>query len=106
MKENNLGGGGEGGRATRVRNQPLSFPNPEKARFDYIEDIGTLSNLPVGGTTGLCHQSSEAISSAAEWYATNRETAERPIIPALRRRFGLSPLEAIIAVREAARAAR
>lgn len=56
---------------------------------------------PIGGTTGLCHQSSAAIGNAAAWYAEHRDTCERPIVPALRRRFGLSTLEACQALREA-----
>lgn len=58
---------------------------------------------PIGGTTGLCHQSSEAIGNAAAWYAANRETCERPIVPALRRRFGLTAAEACAALSEAGR---
>jgi hypothetical protein len=61
------------------------------------------SALPVGGTTGLCHQSSVAIEQAAAWYRDNREAVERPLIPALRRRFGLSAHEAVMALREARR---
>lgn len=63
-----------------------------------------MSNLPVGGTTGLCHQSTAAIDQAAAWYAANRSTVTGPqIIRELRQRFGLTPLEAINALREAAR---
>lgn len=63
--------------------------------------MGAADEIPVGGTTGLCHQSSAAISEAARWLAANRDTCERPIIPALRRRFGLAVHEAVCAVREA-----
>jgi hypothetical protein len=55
----------------------------------------------VGGTTGLCHQSSEAIGQAAAWYREHRATVERPLVPALRRRFGLTSHEAVMALREA-----
>lgn len=51
--------------------------------------------------TGLCHESSASIDEAAHWLRANRDLAERPIIPALRRRFGLTPLEACQAIREA-----
>lgn len=51
----------------------------------------------------MCHQSSEAIGNAAAWYAANRETCERPIVPALRRRFGLTAAEACAALSEAGR---
>lgn len=61
--------------------------------------------LAVGGSTGLCHQSTVAIEQAAAWYRENRATAERPLIPALRRRFGLTAHEAIMALREANEAA-
>lgn len=59
------------------------------------------STEPLGGTTGLCHASTSAIEAAARWYRANRETAERPLIPALRRRFGLTAHEAVQALREA-----
>ncbi|TIL93061.1 MAG: hypothetical protein E5Y73_14830 [Mesorhizobium sp.] len=59
--------------------------------------------MPVGGTIGLCHQSNAAVEIAAAWYRANAETCERPIIPALRSRFGLTPLQAIAVLREAAR---
>ncbi|GAB5460884.1 MAG: hypothetical protein HoeaKO_09750 [Hoeflea alexandrii] len=58
---------------------------------------------PIGGTTGLCHQSTEAIGNAATWYAANRDTCEQPIVPALRRRFGLTAAEACAALSEARR---
>ncbi|RWN40264.1 MAG: hypothetical protein EOR96_17380 [Mesorhizobium sp.] len=60
--------------------------------------------MPVGGTTGLCHQSTAAIDIAAAWYRANAATCEHPVIPALRSRFGLTPLQAIAVLREAARA--
>ncbi|MER9723129.1 MULTISPECIES: hypothetical protein [unclassified Mesorhizobium] len=63
-----------------------------------------LLDLPVGGSTGLCHQSSAAIEVAAAWYRANASACEHPIIPALRRRFGLTPLQAVAVLREAARA--
>jgi hypothetical protein len=55
------------------------------------------------GLTGISHQHCASIDAAASWYEANRETCERPIIPALRRRFGLTPLQAIAAMREAGR---
>jgi len=61
------------------------------------------SDLPVGGTTRLCHQSTAAIDVAAAWYRANAATCEHPIIPALRRRFDLTPLQAISVLREARR---
>ncbi|TSE03751.1 hypothetical protein C1D09_025340 [Mesorhizobium intechi] len=62
------------------------------------------NDLPIGGTTGLCHQSSAAIELAAAWYRLNASSCEHPIIPALRARFGLTALQAIAVLREAARA--
>lgn len=61
------------------------------------------SNTPVGGTTGLCHESSAAIGEAAAWYRMHRYTAERPLVPMLRRRFGLTVTEALAALKEAGR---
>lgn len=52
-------------------------------------------DLPVGGTTGLCHQSAGAIDVAAEWYKANRDTCLRPVVHELRRRFGLSTHDAV-----------
>ncbi|TYR32084.1 hypothetical protein FY036_13445 [Mesorhizobium microcysteis] len=63
--------------------------------------MGAQDDIPVGGTTGHCHESSAAISEAARWYAANRDACERPVIPALRRRFGLTAHEAVTALREA-----
>lgn len=40
------------------------------------------------------HEHSEAVRLAAIWYAANRANCERPVIPALRRRFPLSAKEA------------
>ncbi|WP_083591204.1 hypothetical protein [Aurantimonas sp. 22II-16-19i] len=59
-----------------------------------------MSEVPVGGTTGLDHESSASIDEAAAWLASERNPPS-PIIPALRRRFGLSPTEACQALREA-----
>ena len=52
-------------------------------------------------TANLGHQSNTSIDEAARWYRANRETVERPLIPALRRRFGLTAHEAVTAIREA-----
>ncbi|RUW81489.1 hypothetical protein [Mesorhizobium sp. M2A.F.Ca.ET.067.02.1.1] len=59
--------------------------------------------MPIGWTTGLCHQSSAAIEIAAAWYRAHFATCEHPVIPALRKRFGLTPLQAIAVLREAQR---
>ncbi len=36
---------------------------------------------------------------AGRWYAENRRSCPRPIVPALRSMFGLSALEAVEAIR-------
>jgi len=66
-----------------------------KAEFSAFEAV------PVGGTTGLCHETSAVIDVAAQWYAANRQACQRPVIPVLKRMFGLSALEAILAIRAA-----
>ena len=62
--------------------------------------------VPVGGSTGLCHASTEAIAEAAAWYASHRYECERPLVPALRRRFGLTASEAVFALAEAGKPAQ
>lgn len=49
--------------------------------------------------TGLCHANSEAVTIAAAWYAAHRHELTSGIITGLRERFGLSPIEAIEALR-------
>jgi hypothetical protein len=52
--------------------------------------------------TGLCHESTAAISEAAAWLvATPVEQRLRPTVPILRERFGLTPVEAVQAITEA-----
>lgn len=45
------------------------------------------------------------IRQAAEWYAAHRYDAERPLVPNLSRRFGLTTREAVQALSIAARQA-
>lgn len=47
------------------------------------------------------HESGPAAIRAGRWYAENRYTCPRPVVPALRRMFGLSALEAVQAIRVA-----
>ena len=61
---------------------------------------GIIGNFPTG-PTGLCHESSAAIGEAAQWLVNNLDNCERPIIPALRWRFGLTVCEALCALAEA-----
>ncbi|MCV3239671.1 hypothetical protein [Mesorhizobium sp. ZC-5] len=53
--------------------------------------------------TGLCHETTEAVSIAARWYAEHRNECGRPLIPTIRKRFNLTPLEACMALAEANR---
>lgn len=47
------------------------------------------------------HETSESVMEAARWYAVEK-SPPRPIVPALRARFGLSPAQAVEALRQAA----
>lgn len=47
------------------------------------------------------HNATAAATRAGLWYAENRENCPKPIIPALRRMFDLSALEAVQAIRVA-----
>lgn len=86
-----------------AKNKRLARPTVTNPAIETIAEFSALSNpaLPVGGTTGLCLQSSAVIDIAAAWYRANLATCEHPIIPALRRRFGLTPVQAIAVLREA-----
>ncbi|TIT10816.1 MAG: hypothetical protein E5W74_15190 [Mesorhizobium sp.] len=58
-----------------------------------------MTDIPIGGTTGLCHETSAAIDEAATWLAlTPRRQRDRPAVPLLRQRFGLTPAEACQAI--------
>ena len=62
-----------------------------------------MSAVPFGGSTGLDHETSAAIDEAAAWLATcPAHQRPSPIIPAVCARFGLRPVEACQALREAA----
>lgn len=57
---------------------------------------------PIGGSTGLSHEHSEAITEAAAWLASPlRARIGRPLVPHLKETFGLSTAEAMQAIREA-----
>ncbi|MCG7504072.1 hypothetical protein [Mesorhizobium retamae] len=47
------------------------------------------------------HSVLNAATRAGLWYAENRDTCPRPVVPTLRRMFGLSALEAVQAIRVA-----
>jgi len=59
-------------------------------------------SLPVGGTTGLDHTSSSMVDEAAAWLAARpQHQRPHPIVPELRKLFGLTATEACTAIREA-----
>ncbi|RWH93747.1 MAG: hypothetical protein EOQ89_04820 [Mesorhizobium sp.] len=53
--------------------------------------------------SGVDHELSDKADEAAVWLTANWWKAERPLVPFLRKRFGLSPHEAVEAMRESAR---
>jgi hypothetical protein len=60
------------------------------------------TDLPIGGSTGLSHEHSAAVTVAAEWLCSIPfPLRPRPIVPELQRRFGLTALQAVEAIREA-----
>lgn len=42
------------------------------------------------------------LQEAIEWFVSNGKTCERPLVPALRKRFGLSAAQAVFVLRETA----
>ncbi|ESX03352.1 hypothetical protein X769_18255 [Mesorhizobium sp. LSJC268A00] len=46
------------------------------------------------------HETSAIVDEAAAWYFSNFRTCERPIVPALRQRFGMTSHQAICAIRQ------
>lgn len=52
--------------------------------------------LPVGGTTGLCHEAPATIDEAARWLASQPRTGSP--VPMLQSRFGLSAMDACKAI--------
>lgn len=59
-------------------------------------------SLPIGGTTGLSHEHTAAVETAAEWLKSlPRHHLPHPIIPELQKLFGLTVLEAVEAIHEA-----
>ncbi|MES0135619.1 hypothetical protein NKJ88_11785 [Mesorhizobium sp. M0016] len=53
--------------------------------------------------SGVDHELSDKADEAAVWLAANWFKAERPLVPFLRKRFGLSAAEAVESMRESAR---
>jgi len=61
-----------------------------------------MTDVPIGGSTGLSHEHSEAITEAAAWLASPlSQRISRPIIPHMKETFGLTTQEALQALREA-----
>jgi len=59
-------------------------------------------SLPIGGSTGLSHEHSAAVDMAAAWLAARpRHQWPQPIVPSLAKLFGLAPVEASAAIRQA-----
>lgn len=62
-------------------------------------------SLPVSGTAGIEHASSAMVDEAAAWLASRPlHHRPHPIVPELRKLFGLTAGEACAAIREANRA--
>jgi len=59
--------------------------------------------IPIGGTTGLDHSSCDggSFDEAVAWFSQRELTCPRPIIPTLRRMFGLTAAQACEALRAA-----
>lgn len=53
--------------------------------------------------TGLCHETTEAVTLAAVWIAGHRHELARPIIPAIKALWPLTTKEACEALAEANR---
>lgn len=49
--------------------------------------------------TAAEHEHSAIVDQAVEWFAANYATCERPIVPALQRRFGLTAHQAVVVIR-------
>lgn len=59
-----------------------------------------MSDLPIGGTTGLSHEHSASIEEATSWLAS-QPMWPSPIVPALKSICGLDADDACAAIREA-----
>jgi hypothetical protein len=60
-----------------------------------------MSDLPIGGTTGLSHEHSAAVDEAARFLAaTPPGDRPSPLVPALKAMFGLSAVECCQAIQE------
>lgn len=59
--------------------------------------------IPIGGTTGLCHEATASIEAAAQWLLSEPDRTGQAIVPEIKQRFGLTTLEAVEAIREANR---
>lgn len=60
------------------------------------------SSIPIGGSTGHCHESTAAIDMALQWLieTPSAKRPDRPLVPVLREIFGLTAVQACEAIRE------
>jgi len=56
--------------------------------------------MPVADSVSACHRANHSVDEAAAWYAANADKAERPLVPFLHLRLGLTPAEACAALTE------
>lgn len=57
-------------------------------------------DVPLGGSTGLCHETTAAIDECAAYLAAvPPEERPRPLVPAMREMFGLSTVDVCAAIR-------
>lgn len=63
--------------------------------------MSTDASIPVGGSTGLCHEASAAVDECARYLAAV-PPGERPtpLVPAMREMFGISAIEVCAAIRQ------
>lgn len=67
----------------------------------------TEASIPIGGSTGLCHESTPAIDECARYLASvPPEARPRPLVPAMREMFGLKPIDVCAAIRQSKDIAR
>lgn len=97
----------EHGRNKRSDCKTKAGPKPPDAETETAAQAGPLnggdrSEKHSGAFKENCyHNASPAATRAGHWYAENRENCPRPVVPALRRMFDLSALEAVQAIRVA-----
>lgn len=97
----------ERGRNKRANCKTITGAKPPDPETETAAQAGPLnggdrSEKHSGAFKENCyHNASPAATRAGHWYAENRENCPRPVVPALRRMFDLSALEAVQAIRVA-----